>query len=118
MVKLHNLFQLRLLTKEENSYQFVCTIDQNHPIFSGHFPQMPVMPGVCLLHAIKNATKEVIGKTVFFCKIRECKFLSVINPQVTKEFVLEFSLSEQNEIKGAVFVDNTQCMKLKATISF
>ena len=33
-------------------------IDNNHQIFKGHFPDNPVMPGVCLLQIMKEFTED------------------------------------------------------------
>lgn len=79
---------------------------------------MPIVPGVCLIHIVKSAISHSRGKEVVLPKIRECKFLSAINPTVDNRFTLDFSLSEENELQAALFVGTTQCMKLKATVSF
>ncbi len=112
-----DLFQLKFINKIEDSYNFECFINENNSIFSGHFPDMPIVPGVCLINALKQAVCEVIGKDVSFLKIRECKFLSAINPTKNNKFLINFILSDENEIKAGIFVDKTQCVKLKATLS-
>ena len=40
----------------ENQLDFKCTIHlyAEHPIYKGHFPQIPIAPGVCLVQIIKE----------------------------------------------------------------
>ncbi len=117
MSGLHDLFLMDFLGKEDNLYCFSCNINTKHPVFSGHFPQMPIVPGVCLLNAAKQAVTQITGKSALFSEVRECKFLSAINPIQNSNFLLKLEIGENAEIRANIFVKSTQCMKLKAFMS-
>lgn len=55
-------------------------INANHKIFAGHFPNQPVVPGVCMMQMIKEILEQVIGKKTNLVKAAEMKFLAIINP--------------------------------------
>jgi len=55
-------------------------INANHKIFEGHFPNQPVVPGVCMMQMIKEIIEQVIGKETNLVKAADMKFLAVINP--------------------------------------
>lgn len=117
-LNLVDLFQIEFHKKVADIHYFECGINDTHPIFSGHFPEMPIVPGVCLLNAVKRAVNSVIGQNSSFQKIKECKFLSAINPNENTDFSIQFTLSDENEVRGGIFVGDKQCMKLKAIVSF
>jgi 3-hydroxyacyl-[acyl-carrier-protein] dehydratase len=56
-------------------------INAYHKIFEGHFPNQPVVPGVCMMQMIKEILEEVLGKETNLVSAAELKFLAVINPQ-------------------------------------
>jgi 3-hydroxyacyl-[acyl-carrier-protein] dehydratase len=117
MNELEKLFQLEFQRETGGVCRFRCETDSRHPLFAGHFPGMPVVPGVCLLNAVKRAISQRLGREVTFWKIRECKFLSAINPVENSSFDIEFELTgEQQEVRAGIFTGLTQCMKLKATL--
>ena len=55
-------------------------INADHKIFEGHFPDQPVVPGVCMMQMVKEILEQVIGKKMNLVKAAEMKFLAVINP--------------------------------------
>lgn len=72
----------------------------NEPHFQGHFPRMPVMPGVLIVEAMAQTSailvvqtlgKEAEGKLVYFMTIEDAKFRKPVTPgdtmyiHVTKE---------------------------------
>lgn len=117
MNKLDELFQLEFQGETGGVYRFRCETDADHPLFAGHFPGMPIVPGVCLLNMVKCAVSHKLAQEVRFEKIRECKFLSAINPVENKAFDIEFGLIDGQEVRATIFKGDTQCMKLKATVS-
>jgi 3-hydroxyacyl-[acyl-carrier-protein] dehydratase len=75
-------------------------VTMNEPHFQGHFPRMPVMPGVLIVEAMAQTSailvvqtlgKEAEGKLVYFMTIDEAKFRKPVTPgdsmyiHVTKE---------------------------------
>jgi 3-hydroxymyristoyl/3-hydroxydecanoyl-(acyl carrier protein) dehydratase len=56
------------------------SIAKNHPAFAGHFPGMPVVPGVVLLDEALHAIGEQLGIELSACEIRSLKFLSPLVP--------------------------------------
>lgn len=57
-------------------------IAPDHPAFAGHFPGMPILPGVVLLDAAAHAVSQAQGITTR-CQISTAKFLSPVGPGET-----------------------------------
>ena len=64
-------------------------VTMNEPHFNGHFPGMPVMPGVLIVEAmaqtsailvVKTLGKEAAGKVVYFMTIDNAKFRKPVLP--------------------------------------
>lgn len=71
-------------------------IAPDHPAFAGHFPGMPIVPGVVLLDAVVHAVLQT-GRlrasgdgfdTTPVCRISAAKFLSPVGPGETLTLLL------------------------------
>jgi 3-hydroxymyristoyl/3-hydroxydecanoyl-(acyl carrier protein) dehydratase len=60
----------------------------DHPVFTGHFPGRPIVPGVLLLDAAQLEVESAIGHTVF--GIASAKFLSPTVPGDRLSLAYEF----------------------------
>ena len=64
-------------------------ITANEPHFQGHFPRMPVMPGVLIIEAMAQTASVMVGLTndlidhevlVYFMALDKCKFRRMVVP--------------------------------------
>lgn len=70
----------------------------NHPIFKGHFEQMPVVPGVCQTQLIKEILQEEINKNLVLSKGTNIKFMAMIVPQQHPKVFVEITYKSENDI--------------------
>ena len=56
------------------------TIAPDHPALAGHFPGMPVVPGVVLLDEALHAIGAALGTDLSTCRIASVKFISPVLP--------------------------------------
>ncbi|WP_071147624.1 hotdog family protein [Bacteroides ihuae] len=75
-------------------------LNPNHKLYQGHFPQHPIVPGVCLLQLIKECTETIQNTTLLYTQITSCKFLSAINP--TENQNLEFTMTIKSTENGQI----------------
>lgn len=106
----------------ENSHSFNSTIELNpeHEIYKGHFPQMPVAPGVCLIQAIKEILMAKLQKKLILTEGTNVKFLILINPKETKQFQVDFTVKQtENMIEvSANYISNDKVfLKFKGKLS-
>ena len=52
-----------------------------HPVFRGHFPGNPIVPGVMLLEWVQREIAQVLGRAPSAVRIRESKFFTPLAPQ-------------------------------------
>ncbi|MFN8292647.1 MAG: 3-hydroxyacyl-ACP dehydratase [Chitinophagales bacterium] len=64
-----------------------------HPIFSGHFPGSPVLPGVCQIEMLKEILENGLNTKLSIPDIGSVKFLNVIEPQHTPELKVQIDFS-------------------------
>ena len=98
-----------------NTYLCTLTLNAEHPIFKGHFPNNPVTPGVCMMQIIKNLTEEITEHKLFLAKTTNVKFMALINP-ITHP-ILQLTLTIQHkdadiQVKNTTSFDETVALKL------
>jgi 3-hydroxymyristoyl/3-hydroxydecanoyl-(acyl carrier protein) dehydratase len=57
-----------------------CTVPLDHPAFAGHFPDVPILPGVVLLDLALQAITDARALVLHHCTINSIKFLSPVHP--------------------------------------
>lgn len=59
------------------------TVDPDNPLFVGHYPGVPVFPGVCQIDCVHRtviAAARIAGVTPMFTAVSTARFLSVVRP--------------------------------------
>lgn len=64
----------------QDEHSFTIRFDAAHPIFAGHFPGHPVVPGACLLQIAEELASIQAGRTVHFLSVRNLKFRQPVTP--------------------------------------
>ena len=70
----------------------------NHPIFKGHFEQMPVVPGVCQTKLIKEILQLEINTNLVLSKGTNIKFMAMIVPQEHPKVSVEINYKREENI--------------------
>lgn len=87
---LHNeLFTFIDIVAEENIVKANVKLNPVHPIFHGHFPGEPVLPGVCMIQMVKELLEIYTQKQTRLIKASDIKFLSVIIPEQNTQIELK-----------------------------
>lgn len=64
----------------EARYESLADIPVDHPVFSGHFPGQPILPGVLLLQRVMGLAQANLGRSLATCVLRNVKFIAPVNP--------------------------------------
>ena len=101
--------------RTDAGWDFTVEILPSSRIFEGHFPGMPVVPGVCTLTIIRERLSQLTGREVMFREIKEVKYTSAIIPR--EGLQVQFSLAlDGDSLKGTAVCDGVQAIKISATI--
>ncbi len=99
------------------NYIYEINVNNKHDIFNGHFPDNPVMPGVCMMQIIKEITEFIVGRKLFMEKCSNVKFLALINPDTNPILILELKIMDQDgivKVRNTTKFDDTIALRLSA----
>ena len=95
-------------------------IKPDHKIFDGHFPNQPVVPGVCMMQMIKEIIELVLGKATNLVHAAEMKFMAVINPQENNliQATIKYAADESGviNIQASLYKDELVHFKFKGQL--
>ncbi len=74
-----------------------------HAIFTGHFPTLPVVPGVCQTQMLNEILNQMLGKELLMKRAAQIKFLNLLNPVKTPQIQIDIKLSD--ELEGVLLVN-------------
>jgi len=82
------LFIDNIVTADDTTLQAVTRVDPNWVVFKGHFPELPIMPGVLLIETIAQAGSLILGlkgavaegSFVGFTGVEAAKFRRAVRP--------------------------------------
>jgi 3-hydroxyacyl-[acyl-carrier-protein] dehydratase len=92
-------------------------INKEHEIFKGHFPNQPVVPGVCLTNIVTDVISQSRGKSHFLKSADYIKFINIVEPSVHSDLFARIKLEETDGLlkaEGSFFSENTVFFKIKA----
>ena len=92
----NELYQIHDLQQEEGRIACRISYDAGHEIFKGHFPNQPVVPGVCTMDMIKELLQQALGKKLLLRSTGQVKFLQLILPDVQPEVLITWTNMEQS----------------------
>jgi 3-hydroxyacyl-[acyl-carrier-protein] dehydratase len=97
-------------------------LNAQHPIFKGHFPDIPVLPGVAMMQMIKDILEFQEEQDLQISKAGNMKFLQMVNPEKTELLDIVINITERNEeylkIKAQINAETTICFKMTAQLAF
>ncbi|MCE1167501.1 MAG: hypothetical protein LWX70_05330 [Sphingobacteriia bacterium] len=99
-------------TSEMVSYRL--TINTDHDVFKGHFPDKPVVPGVCTISLVRELLEKWSGYTLLLKSIQQCKFTGMIIPD-GNYIDLSIKVKNQNSLYAEVVQSGQIVFKMKAT---
>jgi 3-hydroxyacyl-[acyl-carrier-protein] dehydratase len=77
----------------------VIALNPEHPVFEGHFPGNPILPGVCTIQIVKEILEESFNEKFMLQKAANIKYLGFVSPVSTPD--MQFNLSvRRNETGG------------------
>ena len=115
---IEGLYTVTDFQRKEQEVKAIVQLNKDHEIFKGHFPENPVMPGVCMLQIIKELTEQAMGKSLLLTVASNIKFMAIINPNLNPTLSLLISITEDEgmvKIKNTSLFDETVALKLSAT---
>ena len=114
---LNNFFNISNIVKEENTTKYTVAIELNpqHAIYEGHFPDNPIVPGVCMQQMVKETLSLILEKKLMLYKADNIKFLNLIIPSISKTLKLNIHIksTEDNQIKIDSNISNEERIYFK-----
>lgn len=88
----NKLYTLVGLVHEGSKVKSWIHLNPEHEIFKGHFPEKPILPGVCTLQIIKEICEKSTHQTLILAKGDNLKFTSLIVPDACKNLLVEIDI--------------------------
>jgi UDP-3-O-[3-hydroxymyristoyl] N-acetylglucosamine deacetylase/3-hydroxyacyl-[acyl-carrier-protein] dehydratase len=111
----------RVLRLDEESIVAIKNVTINEPYFQGHFPGMPVMPGVLQVEAmaqvaglimLRKAQGDATPKVVYFMSADKVKFRKAVTPGDTLEIRAKLT-----KVRGKIACAECECLVAGEAVS-
>ena len=117
------LFIDEVLSVEATSILARTHVDPNWPVFQGHFPNLPIMPGVLLIETIAQAGSLILnlkgavaeGSFIGFSGVEQAKFRRVVKPNDVMDIRVELTRERRGfyKFEGKIDVENELAAEVK-----
>jgi len=112
----NSLFTFTDIVIEDGIVKTNIKLNPAHPIFEGHFPGQPILPGVCIIQIVKEILEAHMQKPTRLITGNEVKFLAMIIPEQDKLIQLELKvepIDQQIRITAILFDGTSKLFKFK-----
>ncbi len=86
-----------------NSLTTEISFNPAHAIFGGHFPEQPVVPGVCMIQIVKEVLQQHVPSAGMLKTAAQVKFLQLITPEIHPALQLSWSFTDTGILVQASF---------------
>lgn len=119
MILLNDFYTIVNRDASTGSVRAKISINRTHKIFDGHFPGLPIVPGVCMMQIIREIMEVTTDRPLSIAGAENMKFLSVINPDQNHEVDVSITYTEDGgtfNLNASLFAGTVTFFKLKAAL--
>jgi 3-hydroxyacyl-[acyl-carrier-protein] dehydratase len=95
------------------------TFHDKHPIFAGHFPGNPIVPGVIQVRIIKDLLEIGLGQELLMVQAKNIKFTNIISPLKNPGAEIRINIQKNEDqtytVQANLFSGETTFMKFSGT---
>jgi len=114
----NKLYQIEKIEYKDKEISAQLLLNEKHPVFDGHFPDVPVLPGVSMMYIVKELMEMVEKQNLLIKKSGNMKFLQMINPLKNPQLLVKIHIKERLDdiirINGEIFSEENICFKISA----
>jgi len=81
----------------ENMFMASVELNPAHKIYKGHFPEIPVAPGVTLIQMIQEVLAKKLERTLTLQEGSNIKFLAMINPLKENIITISYTILQKDK---------------------
>ncbi|MDR2138334.1 MAG: beta-hydroxyacyl-ACP dehydratase [Tannerella sp.] len=82
---------------EGDTTVFEVSLNPVSAVYRGHFPDMPVAPGVCNIQMIKECVERLTGRRLMIRYLAQCRLTTLLNPQQHPDLQVHIQLLENSD---------------------
>jgi 3-hydroxyacyl-[acyl-carrier-protein] dehydratase len=115
------LFTIIQMSVDGSHGEFEIRLNAEHPIYTGHFPNDPITPGVCIVQITTDLFEHVQGKPCALTEAKNIKFLNLVRPK--EHAIIRYSMdwepadANHYKVKSMVTDGDTVFAKMSVTIA-
>ena len=81
MILIENFFKIIDTVQKENQTNFEISLNKEHEIYKGHFPDKPIVPGVMQIQIIKDLLSLLLKGNLQLQSASNIKYLALMDPE-------------------------------------
>ena len=119
MILLNDFYTIISHDASGGTVQARISINRVHKIFDGHFPGLPIVPGVCMMQIIREIMEVTAERSLLIAGAENMKFLAVINPEQNQEVDVSITYTHGDgifNVNASLFAGTVTFFKLKAAL--
>lgn len=115
-----HFYKLISMDKTDESIHARIQLNSGHDVFKGHFPGVPVTPGVLQLEIIKELLQTAYEQPITMKSMSTCKFLAILDPNEVDllDMQLKIASPEPGIIRVAAHLRDEQQIYLKVNADY
>lgn len=113
-------YNYTLLENTDGKILSTISFNAEHDIFSGHFPDFPIVPGVCQVQLVKEIINENVASPLVLASAKDIKFINSIDPNNVGELNLEikYTLQADKSYKCISHISDQEKTYFKSRMNF
>lgn len=113
---INKLYNIVSCNQTDNSVSATVQLNASHEVFKGHFPSIPVVPGVCQVQILKELLEDKIGRNLKLIAGDNIKFTGMILPDKNQIINIEMNTitnGDEYSVDAKLFFEDTIFTKFK-----
>lgn len=115
----NDFFTFKIIEQSETEFSVSLKLDPQNKIYEGHFPGMPVTPGVCQVQMVNEVLNACLKSDYKLVKAIDIKFMNMIIPEKITELDLQLTIKGREEdtisLNTLMHKDGVKYLKMRST---